>query len=258
MADYGVGTSNRFDLLDDAERKPKAAPKAQAAAPAKAKESAPRKERAEKREKGAREGGRGRGRGRRGRGRGRGRDGNRTGNDGSRAPRREFDRRSGAGPKGDRSEKRKGAGRFNWGDKSENITEADAEVPVSTEAAPAAPDAAPVEEEEPDNTITYDEMLKQREAKLVANTKAPRQVKIDDSQWETAEILSPAADQTNESESVSKKSKTRKTLHVDELMKQHGVRSGRRGGRGGRGGRSGRQERPKLDDPNAFPALGQN
>jgi hypothetical protein len=103
-------------------------------------------------------------------------------------------------------------------------------------------------------------MLKQREAKMVASSKKVRQVKVDESQWEAAVEISPQ-EESAAPVAETKKTKKNKNMHFDEFVKKQGGGRGR-GGRGrGRGGaRSTRQEggRAKLDDPNAFPALGQN
>lgn len=236
---------------------------------------------------GADRGGRGRGRGGRGRGRGGRRGGSTTGDDaggdrpaGDRPPRREFDRRSGSGRTD--NEKRKGGGKYNWGDSTEEVTPEIAEVPIP-EVAAAAPEAEPtteeapaperetkssepVEEEEPDNSITYEEMLAQRQAKLVGQQKQARQVSNDEGRWnDAAPVVSnkKSDNEDNSEETVETNRKSKKVLDIGAFAApSRGGRGGRGGrGEGGRGGRGGRGARPaavKLDDENAFPALGQN
>jgi hypothetical protein len=109
-----------------------------------------------------------------------------------------------------------------------------------------------------DNTITYEEMMKQRAAKLVTNERKARKVTVDESQWEAVEEVSKETEEESTTVNQSKKVKQKKTLHLDEFVRKQGGGRGNRGNRGrGRGGRPSRQERVQLDDPNAFPALGQ-
>lgn len=148
---------------------------------------------------------------------------------------------------------------------------------ASTEAQPVEQEASAietkttepvVEEEEPDNSISYEEMLAQRAAKLVGEAKKARQVANDENRWkDVAPIVSEKEDNNEEEETVETSRKnTKKVLDVGTFVAPaRESRGGGRGGRGGRGdiggrGRGGRGgTRPaavNLNDDSAFPALG--
>jgi hypothetical protein len=84
-------------------------------------------------------------------------------------------------------------------------------------------------------------------------------VKDDDSRWEQVEELHSKNDEgAGQTQTESKKVKQKKSVHLDEFVQKQGRggRENRGRGRSNRGERNNRQERVKLDDPNAFPALG--
>ena len=213
----------------------------------------------------------------RGRGRGRG-NGNR----------REFDRRNASG-KTDTPKATEQA----WGNEAEAQQTATAE-PTDPQD-PAAPEAvaevvpAPVEEEE-DNTISYEEYLKQKAQKSL-NISAPaiRQANegADDSKWTNdaftreAESAAYFAGKQKAKTAATKERKVKETLDIEQRFYQAPVASRGRGeargrGRGGRGrgegrgrgaprgssrgGSSGSGSKPSsagltLSDETAFPSL---
>jgi hypothetical protein len=102
---------------------------------------------------------------------------------------------------------------------------------------------------------------------VASDRKQGRQVK-NDGQWEEAvevkfeKHIDGVIRQPDEEDEVEVQQKNRKALSFDEFLSTKAKGRGR-GGRGGRGEqRGGRQntrgDRVKLDDDNAFPALGQN
>lgn len=275
---FGVSTRNAFDLLDDdapiVKKQPKAAPPPAKKAPPK---KEPRKRDEDWRGDGGdaprdRDSGRG-GRGRGGKGGGRGRGKGKGGN-----PRqREFDRHvSGTGR--DRAPKKEGHGKSNWGTHEDEFADATKAVEAPKDDEPKAEDGEAdkekatekpaEEEEEKDNTISYEEYLKQKEANRVAEDvqKRVRKVQNDDSQFAAVPFRKDEDDDFQielgkpEKENQARKNTKAKgggpkKVNIDEFVSKGG--SGGRGkGKGrvrgrGRGG----SRAPAYDDAN-FPKLG--
>lgn len=278
----GVGTVNMFALLDDDAPKKKAPqkqePKKEEPKP---KEQNNRGDRRNNRNRGDRRenrdnrnrGDRGdRNRGERRENRGpRGPRGPRGGNGDTRGPQRQFDRRSQNGR--DRSNKKDGAGKGNWGSNAEaslETAEATPEVVAETPKEEATEEVAAVvektaeadegDESEEDTNITYDEYLaRTAAAKPAADIELKvREANNDEDKWEACVEASKAtaSAEVYASEHVNTKSRRRKNknkkaiISFDEFSagSKDAARAGKprrdenRGGRGrGRGrGRGGR------------------
>jgi hypothetical protein len=242
--------------------------------------------------------------------RGRGRD-NKGGLRKAEGSGREFDRRSGpsATHRNPREGKRNDRGTHNWGNAKEESTIAATATEDATPTSPPPPadenktetpveakDAEQKEEtkpEEVDNNITYDQFLKQKEAKAPADDKLEaRAVENDESQWVAAAPLqsekkkkktSEAEDKDAEEKAEKGGKKKKNIVSLDQFVaagpsrppareRDSSQSTGERGGRGGRGrgaprgasrGRGGRGGRggggggaaPALDE-SAFPKLG--
>lgn len=176
MAENGVISVNRFDLLDDEPRKTKKTPKPQSAAPA------PERRNDRDRSDNRRNGGHGRGRGRSGRGRG-GRQGGRR-DDPTRERRgvRDYDRRSGTG-RGNRvgRQENKGNNKFDWGGDgtdefkknpegiAEPVKETTTDTPVADETAEKTEAVVEENQEPPEpETKTYDQFMEEKRKAFVA------------------------------------------------------------------------------------------
>lgn len=274
MAQNGVRSVNRFDLLDD--EAPRKANKPKAVAVKAAVASAPRQERRNDRRGG--HGGHGGGRGRGGHGHGRG-----PRRDGDRAPKREYDRHSATG-RGNRRghENNNRNSKASWGgDGIDEFKKTQGEA-VAAETAPAVEPVEgeekktetgePVEPEEPP-TKTYEEAMEEKRKAYVAPSKDVRSV--DNAEFK-GKSVAPMKKKSDESMISSKKKKKkqrgRQIISLDEFAgepkakpERQEFRGGRgRGGRGrgrGRGGRGanrprrGNQFNASLKDDSSFPGL---
>ena len=194
---------------------------------------------------------------------------------------REFDRRPANGAH--KGMKKGGFGTGNWGDNKNpaNVVkdEESAEVVASTEtvadatAEPVVEEAAPVVEEEVDNTLTLEQHLKNQEAKRCADD-LEREIRragesnIAEDDFQNAVEYEGAEDNSDILGGVSHKKSSTKTktaptvnkISLDEFTSHTSTsayrgRGGQRGSYRGRGGRGGRNT-VNVNDSHAFPALG--
>lgn len=290
-----VLSRNVFSMLDEDGPAPakakKEAPKAAEAAPAK-------KEPSRKSEDRRRDGGARGGRGGRGGGRGGGGDrGDRPPSGRDRQPRekREFDRHE-SGTGRDRSAKREGAGKYNWGkdgegaeggedrprrERRERRPRRDAEGEGGGDKAEKAEGESKEDrEEEDEKVISYEEYLAQKEASRVEAdlTKKVRTVEIDNSLFKSCGTKAvekeegvdtyayPEDQRKGGPKKHNKKAAAKKVISLDEFASAKPAKKGgglkaavdaRGGARGGRGGaRGGRGGRGFKVNADEFPTLG--
>lgn len=98
---------------------------------------------------------------------GKGRD--RAGKGGKKGGRREFDRHSGSGR--GKGSSRDGAGKFNWGEKTDGAQEQTGDVADNENKAPADAPPVEIEEEEEDNSMSFDEYMKAKAEKKTVGGK---------------------------------------------------------------------------------------
>lgn len=279
---------NRFALLDDEPAAPKPAPVAEAPAPAAApKQSYNDVDRAPRNNY---EGGRGRG--------GRGRGGDRPyvprGDGESNPHKREYDghvsradyvRGGGRGRGGRGGAKRDGAGRFNTGVANEVAPEQSTEdalnaLPAADGESPAAAEAAPVEPEEVDTTITLMQFMALQKAKAQLEDDVARNLRragedIVEEDFQNAKAIKKASNADDVLGASGKIEKSlsggagpkqlveKKTAPIDVVFSAPAGGRGGRGGygaprggsRGGRGGYGGPNP-VNITDNKAFPTLG--
>lgn len=278
MAENGVRSVNRFDLLDDdTPRKPNQSKQKPA------KTTTNNNDRRDNRRGGKGQGNRGKGRGGHGQGRNR-RDGN-EGDNRKRAPRREFDRRSGPNRVRDTNSKNS---KFGWGGDGVDEYNKTGEVPADVvEDTPVEADGEKKAEEpaEPEDTSkTYDEYMEEKRKAYVQVDVKLREVSNEDFKGVSKFKKLQKKEAPVAVVSHKKKNKTRNIISLDEFSgppKQRPQRDNRdnrdnrrgggrgRGGRGrgrgrGRGNDRPRNDRPRnnrnfnanLNDNQSFPTLG--
>lgn len=159
-----------------------------------------------------------------------------------RGGKRQFERHSGTGR--DDRQKRKGAGKFNWGGDGEDKTEIkESQAQAEDEE---TKDEEPKEEEPP--VKTYDEFLKEREAKLVDTNTNIRKAENDESKWTKAAPKTSKVDEevlwnAPQEKKKGKKNRNKKNIiHFDEFAKSGPTKSAPRSSRGD-GERRERRER---------------
>lgn len=290
MAEYGVSTTNLFDLLGDGDGA--SAPKRDGKKKAEQKVKNKEHNRNKPKHAASKTGGRTKREFDRRSGTGRGKEGSKGGHgrnnwgaagederEGQRGPNYNNRRSNGRGGRGgDRRGPRRNDDRRNNrrnNRQAEEQTEKPAEEADKTEDKPAAEgDAAAVEEEkEPAEapTFTYDDYLQKTRENAVEGDKIEgRQAENDENRWNQAKVKEAAAVHATEEKylacvkdkSFRKKAKGQKKkavkVSIDEFAKGKVAKSQRGRGRGGRGGR-GQQRNAKpqnLNDAAAFPALG--
>lgn len=256
-----MATVNRFDLLDEAPRKPKAQSKPKPKA-------TPTNTRNQQDNRGG-NGGHG---GRRGGGRG----GNKGGHGHQRPGRgREFDRHSGTGRGRDRSNKNS---QFGWGGDGIDEYHKTGEAPAAStaEATPAVEGEAKAEEpvEPEDTSKTFEEFTAAKKAAYVATGRTIRSTRNADFEGRKAVAVKAKKDEGSSSKVVRKSSNKKNVLSLDQFapapQQQRERRDDRdrrdnRGGRGrGRGRQGGRGDRRQQRggrvnisvNDNDFPTLG--
>jgi len=216
---------------------------------------------------------------------GKGRD--RGSKGGKKGGRREYDRHSGTGR--GKGSSRDGAGKFNWGEKTDGAQEQIADAADNENKAPADAPPVEVEEEEEDNSMSFDEYMKAKaEKKTVGGTLNLR--KIDASEGPTGVEYKRDGDGRDDAMAgiVFNDSYDGKVKNHDEKEEREGWvvadtvlnmkfvdpnagkgGDGRKGGKKGgrndrsndRGGRGKGQSKPhqgkiELSDTQAFPSLG--
>lgn len=293
MASGGLTFSNAFALLDE-DGPPAAAPakkEKQKAAPAPTPAPVEQKrERGERTERSERPSS---GRGGRGGG-GRGRTDDRRRGAPQREGKRDYDRHE-SGTGRDKSTKRSGSGKYNWGsnddeakdgerrrrnkDTSEKTEKEGEEGEAAPEREPREPreprakkEEPEKEPEEPDNSVSYEDYLANKKALDEDVNRKERVADNDDSNWKSAGVVKNEVDESDTyvipggAKSLKKKGGKKKkgVISLDEFAAKPAAGRGRGGARGrggerGRGGGRGRGPRGgnvDLSDASAFPTLG--
>jgi plasminogen activator inhibitor 1 RNA-binding protein len=216
---------------------------------------------------------------------GKGRD--RGSKGGKKGGRREYDRHSGTGR--GKGSSREGAGKFNWGEKTDGAQEQIADAADNENKAPADAPPVEVEEEEEDNSMSFDEYMKAKAGKKTVGG-ALNLRKIEESEGPTGVEYKRDGDGRDDAMAgiVFNDSYDGKVKNHDEKEEREGWvvadailnmkfvdpnagkgGDGRKGGKKGgrndrsndRGGRGKGQSRPhqgkiELSDTQAFPSLG--
>lgn len=216
---------------------------------------------------------------------GKGRDrGDRAGKGGKKGGRREFDRHSGTGR--GKGSSRDGHGKYNWGEKTDGAQEENADGADNENKAPAEAPPVEIEEEEEDNTMSFEEYMKAKaEQKSVGPKLNVRTVENKDEGFEykrggdgseDAQAGLFFHDYDGKDKSHEEKEAREGWVVADAVLNMKFVdpnagapsgsrgKGGKKGGRNDRNDRGGRgkgQSRPQqgkieLSDTQAFPSLG--